>query len=53
MWAANIIFFIVGLVLYARMGHEASNARGGDLREWLQLMRLKMNGRSPLDLPTR
>ena len=53
MWAANIIFFIVGLVLYARMGHEASNARGGDLHEWLQLMRLKMNGRSPLDLPTR
>lgn len=51
MWAANIIFFAIGLVLYARMGHEASNARGGDLREWLHLMRLRINGRSRLDQP--
>lgn len=49
MWSANTIFLIVGLFLYARLGHEASNARGGDLREWLHLMRLKMRGQSPLE----
>jgi lipopolysaccharide export system permease protein len=49
MWAANFIFFVVGLFLYWRMGHEASSARGGDLREWLYLMRLKLRGQSPLE----
>jgi lipopolysaccharide export system permease protein len=51
MWAANIIFFAIGLFLYARMGHEATTARGGSLREWLQIARLRINGRSALDLP--
>lgn len=45
MWAANIIFFVVGLVLYARMGHEAGSARGGDFREWLYMMRLRLRGK--------
>jgi lipopolysaccharide export system permease protein len=49
MWAANIVFLVIGLVLYARMGHEAGTARGGDLREFLYLMRLRINRRSPLD----
>ena len=50
MWAANIIFLIVGLIFYLRMGHEASSARGGDLREWVYLMRLKLRGQSPLEV---
>jgi len=31
MWAANMVFTIVGLFLFARMGREGSTARGGDL----------------------
>jgi lipopolysaccharide export system permease protein len=53
MWAANAIFTVIGLILYARMGHEASSARGGDMREWFHLLRLKMRGRSPLDMTER
>ena len=49
MWTANLIFLVVGVFLYARLGHEASSARGGDVREWLHLMRLKLRGRSPLE----
>jgi lipopolysaccharide export system permease protein len=49
MWAANVIFTIVGIVFYARLGHEASSARGGDVREWLHLMRLRLRGQSPLE----
>ena len=48
MWTANAIFTVIGIVLYARLGHEASSARGGDMREWLHLMRLKLRGESPL-----
>jgi lipopolysaccharide export system permease protein len=48
MWTGNIVFTLVGLVLYARMGHEAGSARGGDLREWLYLMRLRLRRQSPL-----
>ena len=50
MWGANAVFTVIGIILYARMGHEASSARGGDMREWLHLMRLKLRGQSPLDL---
>jgi lipopolysaccharide export system permease protein len=50
MWSANSVFTVIGLILYARMGHEASSARGGDVREWLHLLRLRMRGQSPLDL---
>jgi lipopolysaccharide export system permease protein len=49
MWTANTIFLVVGLFLYARLGHEASSSRGGDLREWLYLMRLRLRGQSPLE----
>ena len=31
MWAANLVFTLVGLVLFMRMGREGSTARGGDL----------------------
>jgi lipopolysaccharide export system permease protein len=50
MWAANAVFLAIGLILYARMGHEASSSRGGDVREWLHLMKLKLRGQSPLDV---
>lgn len=49
MWSANIIFLVVGLILYWRMGYETSSTRGGDLREWFHLTRLRMRGRSPLE----
>jgi lipopolysaccharide export system permease protein len=31
MWAANLVFTAVGIVLFLRMGREGSTARGGDL----------------------
>lgn len=31
MWAANLVFTLVGVVLFLRMGREGSTARGGDL----------------------
>jgi lipopolysaccharide export system permease protein len=33
MWAANLLFTVVGLFLFARMGRESSTARGGDWDE--------------------
>jgi lipopolysaccharide export system permease protein len=33
MWAANVIFGAVALLLLWRMGKEGSTARGGDMRE--------------------
>jgi lipopolysaccharide export system permease protein len=39
MWADNILFFIVGLVLVARMGHEGVTARGGNFPEMLDAAR--------------
>lgn len=33
MWGANLLFTLVGVFLYARMGRESSTARGGDLDE--------------------
>ena len=33
MWAANLVFTAVGVVLFLRMGREGSTARGGDLDE--------------------
>ena len=39
MWAANILFTAVGLVLLARMGREGSTARGGDMGEFLDQAR--------------
>jgi lipopolysaccharide export system permease protein len=49
MWTANAIFTVVGLILYARLGHEASSSRGGDLREWLYLVRARLRGQSVLE----
>ena len=39
MWAANILFTAVGLVLMVRMGRESSTARGGDMHELWQTFR--------------
>ncbi|HEX2781415.1 MAG TPA: LptF/LptG family permease [Gemmatimonadaceae bacterium] len=39
MWLTNIVFTIVGLILLARMGKESSTARGGDMREMLDMAR--------------
>ena len=35
MWADNILFFVVGLILVARMGHEGVTSRGGNFHETL------------------
>ena len=40
MWAANAVFTIVGVLLYLRMGREGSTARGGDLDEVKDRIRL-------------
>ena len=39
MWAANIIFTLVGLYLLARMEREGGTARGGDTGLWLERLR--------------
>jgi lipopolysaccharide export system permease protein len=52
MWAGNIVFLAAGLILYARMGHEGSSARGGNLAEFLYALRLRINRRSQLDAPS-
>ncbi len=44
MWSMNLVFLLIGVFLYARLGHEASSSRGGDMREWLHMMRLKFRG---------
>jgi lipopolysaccharide export system permease protein len=40
MWAANVLFTAVGLVLMARMGREGSTARGGDFGELREQLRV-------------
>jgi hypothetical protein len=52
MWGANILFAFVGVILYARMGHEGGSGRGDELREWLHAMRLRIGGRAPRDAAT-
>ncbi|MEO7102516.1 MAG: LptF/LptG family permease [Gemmatimonadaceae bacterium] len=38
MWAANVIFALVAVIMLLRMGKEGSTARGGDMTElWLKL----------------
>jgi lipopolysaccharide export system permease protein len=39
MWADNILFLVVGLVLVARMGHEGVTTRGGNFHEMLDATR--------------
>ena len=46
MWGANIIFAAIGLLMIARMGREASTARGGDWREWLDTVRGRFSRRA-------
>lgn len=42
MWSSNIIFTLLGLVLLARAGRESSTARGGDLGDMLDTMRVSL-----------
>ena len=44
MWAANIIFSAIALVLLSRMGRENSTGRGGDLHELLESIRARFSG---------
>jgi lipopolysaccharide export system permease protein len=39
MWAANIVFTLVGLVLLSRMDRDGASTRGGDLSELLEPVR--------------
>jgi lipopolysaccharide export system permease protein len=52
MWLGNVIFFIAGCFLYARMGHETGNTRGGDWRERLQLFMERLKRRNPSERHT-
>ncbi len=40
MWLANIVFGLVGLILFLRMGREQSTSRGGDMRELRETLRV-------------
>ncbi|MDB4907396.1 MAG: permease YjgP/YjgQ family protein [Gemmatimonadetes bacterium] len=42
MWGDNILLFLIGLWLSARMGREASTSRGGDLGEVFARWRAKL-----------
>jgi lipopolysaccharide export system permease protein len=42
MWAANLIFGAIGLVLLVRMGNEGATARGGDVGELLENLRMQV-----------
>ena len=56
MWAANVIFAAVGLVLLARMGREGATSRGGDfgeLREQARMWLAKQGRRLGLPLERR
>jgi lipopolysaccharide export system permease protein len=46
MWADNIIFSVVGLLLMTRMGHEGVTSRGGGLGEWFDSVRMRFGGRA-------
>ncbi|MBV6522412.1 MAG: hypothetical protein MNPFHGCM_02560 [Gemmatimonadaceae bacterium] len=39
MWAANIVFTIVGLVMLSRIGREGATARGGDMHELMDALK--------------
>ena len=40
MWATNVLFTVVGLVLFSRMGREGATARGGDAGEFLDALKV-------------
>ena len=55
MWAANVIFTVVGIGLFLRMGHEGSTARGGDMddvkdriRGWFAALRSSARRSAPI-----
>jgi lipopolysaccharide export system permease protein len=39
MWATNVLFTLVGVVLLVRMGKEGATSRGGDMGEFLDQLR--------------
>jgi lipopolysaccharide export system permease protein len=39
MWAANIVFTLVGVGLLLRMNRGSTSSRGGDLTEWMERLR--------------
>jgi lipopolysaccharide export system permease protein len=45
MWAANVIFAIVGAALAARMGRETGSSRGGGLGELVYNLRARFRRR--------
>jgi len=49
MWGTNVIFLIVGVLLYRRMGSETSTSRGGGLDELLFALRSALPGRRRRD----
>jgi lipopolysaccharide export system permease protein len=49
MWAVNIIFAAVGLLLMTRMGHEGVTSSGGGLGEWFASLRAGFAGRDRRD----
>ncbi len=60
MWGANLVFTLVGLGLFARMGRESSTARGGDLddvkdriRGWLASLRPSARRSAPMPATDR
>ena len=56
MWAANVIFAVVGLFLLARMGREGATSRGGDfgeLREQARMWLARQGRRLGLPLERR
>jgi lipopolysaccharide export system permease protein len=40
MWATNVLFTVVGLVLFSRMGREGATARGGDAGEFIDALKM-------------
>jgi lipopolysaccharide export system permease protein len=56
MWAANVIFTIVGIALFMRMGREGNTARSGDLDDVKERIRswftsLRVSGRRSAPMP--
>ena len=55
MWGANVIFTVVGIGLFLRMGREGNTARGGDMddvkekiRTWFASLRPSVRRNAPM-----
>jgi lipopolysaccharide export system permease protein len=46
MWAANLLFSVVGLVLWRGLGREQATSRGGGLGDWWQQWRDRRRARA-------